>query len=300
MSTLGKARSDYLDYIGRTRNYSAHTLRAYGRDLDEFISLLGEGGADRAVSSVTRLDVREYLAHLHSKGVEKRTVARKMSTLRSFFKFLMTREVVSVDPTAGIRSPKLGRPLPKFLSEEAVTALLTAPKGDNFLARRDRAILETLYSAGLRVGELVKLTLRDVDLIGEVVKAHGKGKKERLVPIGRPAAEAIREYILARKARRDFVALDAEAVFLNRFGTKLTERSVARMLEKYLKMAGLPAGTSPHTLRHSFATHMLDRGADLRSVQELLGHENLVTTQVYTHVTTQRLRKAYDAAHPRA
>jgi integrase/recombinase XerC len=300
MSSFESSQSAFLSYIGQTRNYSTHTLRAYGHDLDEFSAFLTESGHAGDPAGVTRLDVRAFLAHLGDSSVEKRTIARKLSTLRSFFKFLLTRKIVTATPTAGIRAPRLGRPLPKFLGEEAVVKLLQAPPGTDHAACRDRAILETLYSAGLRVGELVRLDVRDVDLIAEVVKARGKGKKERLVPIGRPAVEAIEAYLAARRAARDLVEMEPHALFLNRFGYRLTERSVARMLEKYLKLAGLPLSTSPHTLRHSFATHLLDRGADLRSVQELLGHENLVTTQIYTHVTTQHLKKAYNAAHPRA
>ena len=300
MSSFESSKSAFLSYIGETRNYSQHTLRAYGRDLDKFSAFLTESGQAGDPSGVTRLDVRAFLAHLGDSSVQKRTIARKLSTLRSFFKFLLARKAVPANPASAIRAPRLGRPLPRFLGEDAVVRLLSAPSGGEHAACRDRAILETLYSAGLRVGELVRLDVRDVDLISEVVKARGKGKKERLVPIGRPAVEAIQIYLAARRAAHGLVEMEPNALFLNRFGYRLTERSVGRLLEKYLKIAGLPLTTSPHTLRHSFATHLLDRGADLRSVQELLGHENLVTTQVYTHVTTQRLKKAYNAAHPRA
>ena len=300
MTSYKSAKAAFLAYIGNTRSYSEHTLRAYGRDLDEFNALLCDAGRPTAPRSVTRLDVRAFLARLHETNVEKRTVARKLSSLRSFFKFLVARKVIDVSPCAGIRTPRLGRTLPKFLAEEAVVKLLTAPEGADAFACRDRAMLETLYSSGLRVSELVRLDLRDVDLLAEVVKARGKGKKERLVPLGRPAAEAIEAYLSARRAARDLPQREPDALFVNRFGGRISTRSVARLLDKYLVVAGLPRGASPHTLRHSFATHMLDRGADLRSVQELLGHENLVTTQIYTHVTTQRLKKAYDAAHPRA
>jgi integrase/recombinase XerC len=300
MTRRGAEYEGFLSYIGQTRNYSTHTIRAYGRDLDGLAAFLAESGHSGAPPAVTRLDIRAFLAQLHDSGIEKRTIARKLSTLRSFFKFLIARTALSTNPCAGIRSPRFGRALPTFLGEEAVASLLTAPKGAGHLAKRDRAILETLYSSGLRVGELVRLDVRDVDQIGEVIKARGKGKKERLVPIGRPAAEAIEEYLSARRASREFVEVEADALFLNRFGRRLTERSVARLLDKYILIAGGESGVSPHTLRHSFATHMLDRGADLRSVQELLGHENLSTTQIYTHITTNRLRKAYDLAHPRA
>lgn len=300
MTPFEEAAGRFLTHIKEARNYSDHTLRAYGRDLHQFAAFLEETGACTDPAATTRLDVRAYLAHLGGLGVGKRTVARKLSTLRSFFKFMVVRGMRTKDPCAGMRSPRLGRTLPRFLDEEAVVRLLTAPKGDSLPACRDRAILETLYSGGLRVGELVGLDVRDVDLIGEVIKARGKGKKERLVPIGRPAASAVEAYLDRRRRDREFVAVEPEALFLNRFGRRLSARSVARLLRKYLLLAGLPADASPHTLRHSFATHLLDRGADLRSVQELLGHENLSTTQVYTHVTTQRLKKAYEKAHPRS
>jgi len=300
MTELPSSFEDFLSYLRNARNYSSHTLRAYRQDLSQFAEYLKSSGFQSDPSRAQKLDIRGFLAHLHDAAVEKRSVARKLSTLRSFFKFLLARGRISSSPCAGIRTPRFGRPLPRFLGEQAVAELLAAPKGGDFLASRDRAILETLYSSGVRVGELVALDLRDVDLIGEVIKAKGKGKKERLLPIGRPSADAISEYLAVRRATPDFVAVDADALFLNRRGRRLTDRSVARLLDKYIRIAGLQAGVSPHTLRHSFATHMLDRGADLRSVQELLGHENLSTTQIYTHVTAQRLKKAYDAAHPRA
>lgn len=300
MATFDKSTEAFLSHIGHARNYSPHTLRAYGRDLAEFGGYLETAGRPSDPSLVTRLDVRGYLAFLHERGVEKRTSARKLSTLRSFYKFLVGRKLVKSDPCAGVRNPKLARVLPKFLDEGAVEKLVTAPAGDDLFACRDRAMLELLYSSGLRVSELVLLDVRDVDLLSEVVKARGKGKKERIVPVGRPAGEAIERYLAARKRTLGFVELEPEALFLNRFGKRLTARSVAKKMEKYLAAAGLPKNASPHTLRHSFATHLLDRGADLRSVQELLGHESLATTQVYTHVTTARLKKAYDEAHPRS
>lgn len=303
MSAFDEATGRFLKHLGQARNYSEHTLRAYRRDLSQFSDFLevgvGGGGAEDP-QAVTRLDIRAFLAHLGQEAVSKRTIARKLSTVRSFFKFLQARGLLAKNPCAGIRSPRFGRKLPRFLAEDAVERLLAAPEGGDHMVWRDRAILETLYSTGLRVSELVALDVVDVDRIGEVVKARGKGKKERFAPIGRPAASAIDTYLKRRRGAKDFVAIEPEALFLNRFGRRLSARSVARLLHKYLVKAGLPADASPHTLRHSFATHLLDRGADLRSVQELLGHENLSTTQIYTHVTTQRLKIIYEKAHPRA
>ena len=300
MTTLDDCIDAFVEHLANARNCSAHTLRAYGRDLADFTAFLEGSGHSCAAAGVTKLDVRAWLARLSESGLEKRSIARKLSAVRSFFKHLAARGAVAVSPCSGVRSPRLGRTLPRFLDENAVSQLLAAPRGNDLSACRDRAILETLYSAGLRVSELVGLNVRDVDLLGEVLRARGKGKKERMVPIGRPAADAIEGYLDARGSAPDFVEVEREALFLNRSGRRLTARSVARLLEKYVAQAALSTGASPHTLRHSFATHMLDRGADLRSVQELLGHANLVTTQIYTHVTTARLRRAYDEAHPRA
>lgn len=300
MGAFEEATQAFLKHLGAARNYSAHTLRAYRVDLEQFGIFLEDAGRPSDPEQVSRLDIRAYLAHLSTLDVVKRTVARKLSTLRSFFKFLATRSKTVKNPCVGIRSPRLGRTLPRFFDEASVERLLEAPKGGGHLACRDRAILETLYSSGLRVGELVALDVRDVDFIGEVIKARGKGKKERLAPIGRAASQAIEEYLLRRRRDLRFVEVEPEALFLNRFGRRLSQRSVARLLRKYLLTAGLPADASAHTLRHSFATHLLDRGADLRSVQELLGHTSLQTTQIYTHVTTSRLKKAYEKAHPRS
>lgn len=300
MAAFEDATDAFLNHIGQSRNYSEHTLRAYARDLAQFASFVEDASGHADAARVSRLDVRAWLAHLGESEISKRTIARKLSTLRSFYKFLVARRHVEKNPCAGIRTPRFGRTLPKFLGEDAMVRLLEAPEGDDHLALRNRAILETLYGSGLRVGELVGLNVRDVDMIGEVIKARGKGKKERLAPIGRHAAEAIEKYLARRRRTPDFVEIEPEALFLNRFGRRLSSRSVARLLRKYLLKAGLPADVSPHALRHSFATHLLDHGADLRSVQELLGHENLSTTQIYTHVTTKRLKKIYEKAHPRA
>ncbi len=300
MATFEQAAEAFLRHLDDSRHYSAHTLRAYARDLEGFAEFLrgSPGGLDAA--RVSRLDIRAWLARLGESGASKRTIARKLSSLRSLYRFLLARRYVDTDPCAGIRTPRFARHLPKFLGEEAVSGLLQAPQGLDLMAARDRAILEVLYGSGLRVGELVSLNVRDIDRIGEVVKARGKGKKERIAPIGRHAARAVEEYLAARRRTPGLVEQEPEALFLNRFGRRLSARSVSRILKKYLLMAGLPPDASPHALRHSFATHLLDRGADLRSVQELLGHENLSTTQVYTHITTTRLKQIYEKAHPRA
>jgi integrase/recombinase XerC len=246
------------------------------------------------------LTLRRYLAALREHEYSRATVARKLATLRSFYKYLCRIGELEENPVAAIRTPKQERRLPKFLDPTEIQALLDAPKGDDLLTLRDRAILETLYSTGMRVSELCRLDMDDVDFLGEVVRVRGKGRRERLSPIGSYAIAAIKAYLDARKLHSHVAAFDAKPVFLNRHGQRLNQRSVRRKLAKYLAEAGLDPNVSPHTLRHSFATHMLNRGADLRAVQELLGHRSLSTTQIYTHVTMRRMKDVYDRTHPHA
>jgi integrase/recombinase XerC len=239
--------------------------------------------------------LRKYLAEIKTKNYKPRSTARKLSSIRSFFHFLHREGHIKNNPAVLMQTPKLDKLLPNFLSEKEMTDFIEAPKLDKPAGRRDRAILETLYSTGIRVSELVGLDLDGVDLIGNVVKVAGKGKKERLVPIGNKAIEAIRDYMKHRKPKKS-----CSALFLNKNGTRLTAKSVCDITHKYIQMTGANRRISPHVLRHSFATHLLNHGADLRSVQELLGHVNLSTTQIYMHVTTDKLKKVYDQAHPRA
>ena len=247
----------------------------------------------------TRL-VRAYLAWLHEQGYAKSTIARRLAAVRSWCRFLCRQTVLKVNPADGLRGPRLDQKLPHFVQREDMLRLVATPPAEEPLGVRDRAILETLYSAGLRVSELTGLNVDDVDLDAGLATIRGKGRRERLAILGPYAVSAVRLWLGQRAvivARRPRAAV---ALFLNRAGTRLSSRSVGRMLEKYLAQAGLDPRTSPHTLRHSFATHLLDAGADIRSVQELLGHRSLSTTQIYTHVTTQRLRDSYHQAHPRA
>lgn len=282
----------YLAHIEHNRNFSSQTLRAYRNDLDQYHSfLIAEGCHDPG--NVTRLLLRRFLAFLKKQDCSKTTIARKLVSIRSLYKFLCREGILKFNPVENIRAPKLDKKLPGFMSINETEALLNLPCLNTLLGVRDKAIMETLYSTGMRVSELVGTDVADVDFFNEVVKVKGKGKKERLQPIGNHALDAIRSYL----GKRDS---DNKALFLNKRGGRLTERSVARMLEKYVKMAGLSLNISPHTFRHSFATHLLDSGADLRSVQELLGHANLSTTQIYTHISTERLKQVYDKAHPRA
>ncbi len=282
----------YLDkfftYLEIEKNYSQHTLLNYRLDLEEFFKF-----APVTVDQVDYLLLRRYLAQLRTHNYRPRTLARKLSSLRSFFKFLHRENIVKNNPAVLLMSPKLDKKLPNFLSEEEMGKFIESPDLELKLGKRNRAILETLYSTGIRVSELVGLNIENVDIIGNIMKVAGKGKKERLVPIGNKAIEAIKDYLDNRKQKSNIL-------FLNKNGTRLSARGVCDLTHKYIKIISETKHVSPHVLRHSFATHLLNRGADLRSVQELLGHANLSTTQIYTHVTTDRLKKVYDQAHPRA
>lgn len=282
----------FLTYLEIEKNVSAHTLLNYRLDLKQLRNFLS--GKD--VQKIDRLDVRKYLALLKSRNLRKRSLARKLSTFRSFFRFLLREGYINADPISGISSPKMEKRLPIFLDENKLARILDAPEKTNLLGLRDRAILETLYSTGMRVSELVGLKIGQVDFIGGMVKALGKGKKERLVPIGDRALRAIRDYLNKQNVEKK----DTRALFLNRKDQRLTDRGVQNIVDKYIRIVSLKEKISPHTFRHSFATHLLDRGADLRSVQELLGHASLSTTQIYTHITTERLKSVYNKAHPRA
>jgi integrase/recombinase XerC len=255
---------------------------------------------DQLLLSAQTDSVRSYLSLLNEKQYSKATIARKLATLRSFYKFLVKRNHISSNPVVSIRTPKQEKKLPRFLEYEEVKKLLNTPPVNTWLGARDRAILETLYSTGIRVSELVALNMDDIDFLGEVVHIRGKGKKERIAPIGSSALQVIQHYMEYRNKRAQSNGnFDSKVLFVNKHGKRLSTRSVRRKMDKYLKMSGLDPDISPHTLRHSFATHMLNNGADLRSVQELLGHQSLSTTQIYTHLTTTRLKEVYDNAHPR-
>ena len=291
----------FLRHLERERAASEHTIKAYREDLSALAEYLAdEGGKSPDPAAVTVGDLRGFLAALGEAGYAKTSVARRMSAVRSFFKFAQREGWVRSSPAEALRNPRKARKLPHFLTDAEVATLLSAPPADTNLGLRDRAILETLYSAGLRVSELVGANDGDLDLEQGLLRVRGKGRKERLAPIGGYASDALAAWLAKRRLAGGEAPDDDSPLFTNRFGRRLTTRSVARMLEKHLAAAGLDGRTSPHTLRHSFATHLLDRGADIRSVQELLGHSSLVTTQVYTHVSTRSLRDAYEKAHPRA
>ena len=307
----------FLDYIDAERNFSAHTVRSYAADLVQFARYLAAGPGEeltannlppeeeldaarveQAMLAIEPMGVRGFLAMMRNSGYSKATVARKLASLRSFYKHLVRKGVIEASPVSVLRTPRQDRKLPKFLDIQQITALLGAPDTSCLLGSRDRAILETIYSAGLRISELTGLNTADLDELGEVLRIRGKGRKERLVPLGAKAIEAIDAYVAMRKAE---MGIDPRgALFVNRFGKRLSDRSIRRKLDGYLLAAGIDIHISPHVLRHSFATHMLNAGADLRSVQEMLGHENLSSTQIYTHITSRHLKEIYDRTHPLA
>ena len=298
---MRKATAKFLRYLRVERNASDHTLKSYREDLLALADYLSDE-EDRCPGprDVTMLDLRGYVAALHEAGYAKATIARRLASLRSFFRFGQREGWVKSNPARALRNPRKAHTLPHCLSTAEVDKLLRAPRADGPLGLRDRAILETLYSAGLRVSELVGVNDGDLDLDEGVLRVRGKGRRERLAPVGSFAARSLKRWFASRRLAEDQPQGAGAPVFVNRFGGRLTTRSVGRMLEKYLRETGLDRRTTPHTLRHSFATHLLDRGADIRSVQELLGHKSLVTTQIYTHVSTASLRAAYEKAHPRA
>ncbi len=284
---------EFCRYLKEEKGVSPHTLRAYQTDLARFAAFLG-GEPEKATLAQTRV----FLAQ-EAKKVSKTTLARRLASLKAYFRFLKKRGKLKDERLLYLRGPKLGQRLPRVLTVDEIFALVKAPKGDDFLALRDRAIIELLYGAGLRVSELVSLKLSQLSLELRVVRVKGKGNKERLAPFGREAQKALRLYLEAREALLKKTKKESPYLFLNYRAGPLTARSVHRLIKKYALILGLPA-VSPHTLRHSFATHLLEAGADLRSIQEMLGHARLSTTQRYTHLDFSHLASIYDEAHPRA
>jgi integrase/recombinase XerC len=295
-----RAVESFLDYLRDQKRVSPQTLRAYANDLQQFGEFLaGEEERAPAPEEIDRLAVRAFVAHLSRSGLEKASVARKLSAVRSFLRHGVRTGRVEASPAEQVPTPKVPRPLPRTLTVDEMFNLLDHIDDDGPAARRDRALLELLYAAGLRVSELVALDLRDLDLGARMVRVLGKGNKERMVPFGAKAAEALARWLDGSESLRAS-GRAGDALFLNLRGGRLTDRSVRRILGRRLREAAIHARLSPHDLRHSFATHMLGAGADLRAIQELLGHASLSTTQRYTHVSTEALMKTYDKAHPRA
>jgi integrase/recombinase XerC len=300
--TLEIKFAEFLQYLGLEKNSSAQTVKSYREDLSQVLAFLREHTKQTTIPprDWNTRNLRAVLVYLHENSYSKATISRRLATMRSFGKFLCRDGTVRTNPATALSNPRLERKLPHFLTLVDVQRLLAAPEVSQPMGLRDRAILESLYSAGLRVSELVGLNLLDIDRNDGVLVIRGKGRKERLALLGEQSRNALEGWLPARAALLRQFGLNHDAVFLNKSGTRITTRSIGRMLMKYLAMAGLDPRTSPHTLRHSFATHMLDAGADIRGVQELLGHKSLATTQVYTHISTQRIQESYSKAHPRS
>lgn len=305
--------ANYLAHLAEERNLSVHTVRGYQGDLDRFVTFLARDFLDRppeelAPGDVDRLAVRSFVASLARAGLARTSQGRALSAVKGLFRYAVREGAVAASPARAVKTPKAARTLPRHLRPGEIEALVEAPDASDPLGRRDRAILELLYATGLRVGELVSLDWPDLDLGAQVLRVVGKGGKERMVPFGRSAAEALRAWLAdwsgvwneALRATGRGADPEEEPVFLNHRGGRLTERSVGRRLDHYVPAAALAAGVHPHTLRHTFATHLLEAGADLRSIQELLGHASLSTTQRYTHLDVERLLSVYRESHPKA
>ena len=291
----------FTRYLRAERNASELTLKSYREDLTALTEYMAEAyGHEPMLAEISTLDLRGYVAALHDAGYAKSSIARRLASLRSFFRFSQRESWVEQNPAKPLRNPRRSRPLPHFLSSHELRKLFETPPADLPMGLRDRAILETMYSAGLRVSETVGINDGDFDWEQGLIRVRGKGRKERLAPIGSFAHRALQCWLARRHLHPSLPPGRQAPTFVNKFGKRLTTRSVARMLEKHLKVSGLDLRTTPHSLRHSFATHLLDHGADIRSVQELLGHKSLSTTQIYTHVSTASLRQVYEKAHPRS
>lgn len=288
---------EFIRHISLERNLSSHTIRNYFSDLSQFYEYLtGVLKKDTLLiedlRNIDHIILRAFLANLYEKGLSKSSVARKISTIRTFFNYMCREGNLINNPGKMVSTPKRGKTLPNFLSVDEADRLLGTPVGEDRLSIRDRAILETFYSAGLRIGEIVAINLEDLNLSEGLIKVKGKGKKERIVPVGKKAVDAIKKYLATSQLTNTL------PLFLNKYSKRITTRSVHRIVDKYKKLSGL-WDITPHSLRHSFATHLLEGGADLRSVQEMLGHASLSTTQRYTHISMDKLMEVYDKAHPR-
>ncbi len=292
---------DFLDYLQAVRDVSPATVRAYRSDLSDFCGWLTlDGNRLPAPDTIDRIQVRGYMAHLHKRQLTRRTIARHLAALRTFFRWQVREGHLLEDPTAGLQSPRREKRLPRHLPVDEVAAILTAPDAHKPLGLRDRALLETLYATGCRVSELTGLDCQDVSLKEGLARVLGKGRKERIIPVGSKARAALKAWLAVRDTLRRDKETGSAALFLNYRGQRLTDRSVRRVLTSALQKVAVSRRISPHGLRHSFATHLLDAGADLRSIQELLGHASLGTTQIYTHVSLEHIMATYRTAHPRA
>ena len=299
--------TQFLDHLRYERNVSAHTLRNYESDLQQFFDYLApERHQEEVAPEITQIDhltIREWLSTLHSDQKKKSSIARKLAALRTFFQFLVREGVIELNPAKLVATPRKEKKLPVHLSIEDTIRFIETPDPETDFGKRDRAILELLYATGVRVSELVNANLRDVDLKNRLLRVFGKRRKERIVPFGEPAEKSLIAYLAVREkflSNAPVTVRDAQPLILNYQGTRMSSRSVGRLVEKYIRLCAGIHDISPHALRHSFATHLLDSGADLRDIQELLGHARLSTTQIYTHVSMEKLIEVYDKAHPKA
>jgi tyrosine recombinase XerC len=294
---MKKELEQFLNYLRYERNASAHTISAYRSDLSQLAAFLEE--RETRLRKIDNVAIRAFLAHLHERGLKKSSLARKLAAVRSFFQFCLKKGWVDDNAAKVVATPKQEQHVPSFLSEDEMAEFLDLPSSDKPLDRRDKAMLELLYATGIRVSELVGINLEDVNFGERLIRVRGKGKKERLVPFGRKAEQSLAIYLDSRPfLLKD--RLSETALFLNRAGDRLTARSVERIVAKYIHMTAVRRKISPHSLRHSFASHLLSRGADLRVIQELLGHESLATTQKYTHLNLRQLIDVYKKSHPRS
>lgn len=292
-------------FLKNEKNYSNDTIISYKNDLTQFFNYLKDYKLlkNTDIKYINHKIMRKYIVYLKENKYSRRSISRKVSSTRSFFKFIHKEGIININPTLNLITPKINKKLPYFLYLQEVIKLIEAPSKKTLFGIRDRAILEILYGTGIRVRELVNLNIGNIDFTEKIIKVFGKGSKERILPLSNPSIRAIQEYLENRNLfnKNKFTKInDKDALFLNRFGGRLTERSIRRIIIKYMKIAGLNKKLSPHVLRHSFATHLLGGGADLRSVQELLGHKSLSTTQIYTHITKERLKTIYKKSHPRS
>jgi tyrosine recombinase XerC len=298
---MEKIVRSYLEYLEIERNYSAHTILSYETDLLRLVQFLRRDGID-SFDTVHKESLRAFIGFLLDEGFSQRSVARKIASMRSFFKYLRRQKIIDGNPALVLITPKVGKRLPSFLDEESVQLLLSLPDQSTPTGKRDTAILELFYSTGIRLSELISLNVSDLKQEEGLIKVKGKGRKERIVPVGRKALSAINEYLNEKKelSTKAHVKSDERPLFIVKEGRRMYPQAVGRMVRKYIGAVSEIEKKSPHILRHSFATHMLNHGADLRAVKELLGHESLSTTQVYTHVSSARMKKVYEDAHPKA
>lgn len=305
MKNFPKYLREFLKYLEVEKNASAHTLRNYQKDMEVFNNFIKEEfrGVNLKNKDYNHSLLRQYLAFLQAKNYARKTIVRRLASLRSFFRYLCREGYFKRNPAAYVATPKLAKQLPKFLYQDEIRKLFEGEFKENALGLRDKAILELFYSTGMRISELININISDIDFIGEVVTVTGKGRKERILPIGSYALAALNDYLKKRGEllrKLPLAKRKKDTLFLNCRGNRISTRGVCGIVTKYLKKVCTQKGISAHTLRHTFATHMLSAGADLRAIQELLGHVSLSTTQVYTHITTQRLKAVYDKTHPRA